>query len=115
MTFSDYIVFADESGDHGLISVDPQFPVFAPVFCVFEKSRYVDEVEPAFRRLKLRWFGHDAAILHEREIRKQMPPFDFLRSADAREAFMNDLNGIMAAAPFHAYVSVIDKTRLRDR
>ena len=26
---SDYIVFADESGDHGLVSVDPQFPVFA--------------------------------------------------------------------------------------
>jgi hypothetical protein len=35
--YSDYIVFADESGDHGLTSIDPEFPVFALVFCVFEK------------------------------------------------------------------------------
>jgi hypothetical protein len=49
--FSEYIVFADESGDHGLVSVDPQFPVFALVFCLFEKNLYVEEIEPAFRRL----------------------------------------------------------------
>ncbi|WBH17292.1 DUF3800 domain-containing protein [Sphingomonas radiodurans] len=30
--FSDFIVFADESGDHGLTSIDPQFPVFASSF-----------------------------------------------------------------------------------
>lgn len=116
MTFSDYIVFADESGDHGLVTIDPQFPVFALVFCVFEKQRYVDEVEPAFRRLKFKWFGHDAAILHEREVRKQMPPFDFLRTDVAtRDAFMADVNAIMGDVPFHAYVSVIDKARLRQR
>ncbi|MDB5680555.1 MAG: hypothetical protein JWO16_360 [Sphingomonas bacterium] len=116
MTFSDFIVFADESGDHGLASIDPQFPVFALVFCVFEKKRYVEEVEPAFRNLKFKWFGHDAAVLHEREIRKQAPPFDFLRSgADTREAFMADVNAIMERVPFHAYVSVIDKTKLLKR
>lgn len=116
MTFSDYIVFADESGDHGLVSIDPQFPVFALIFCVFEKSRYANEIEPAFRQLKFKWFGHDAAVLHEREIRKQTPPFDFLRRDVAtREAFMADVSAIMEAAPFHAYASVIDKTKLRER
>lgn len=115
-TFSDYIVFADESGDHGLATIDPQFPVFALVFCVFEKRRYTEEVEPAFRRLKFKWFGHDAAILHEREIRKQTPPFDFLRTGvETRDAFMADVNAVMADVPFHAYVSVIDKTKLRQR
>lgn len=116
MTFSDYIAFADESGDHGLSSIDPQFPVFALVFCLIEKERYVADIEPAFRALKFKWFGHDAAILHEREIRKQEPPFDFLRrDLETREAFHADVNAIMADAPFRAYVSVIDKLRLRDR
>ena len=32
--FSDFIVFADESGDHGLVSINPQFPVFALAFFV---------------------------------------------------------------------------------
>ena len=38
MNFSDYLIFADESGDHGLSTIDPQFPVFALVFCMVEKS-----------------------------------------------------------------------------
>lgn len=32
--FSDFIIFADETGDHGLVSIDEQFPVFALVFCI---------------------------------------------------------------------------------
>lgn len=116
VTFSDYIVFADESGDHGLVTIDPQFPVFALAFCAFDKGAYTDHVEPAFRRLKFKYFGHDAAILHEREIRKQEPPFAFLRQdAALRDAFMADLNAIMADAPFRAYVAVIDKVGHRAR
>jgi len=26
--FSDYLVFVDESGDHGMIRVDPGYPMF---------------------------------------------------------------------------------------
>jgi len=116
MTFSEYIVFADESGDHGLASIDPEFPVFALVFCVFEKNLYATEIEPAFRRLKFKYFGHDAPILQEREIRKQDPPFAFLRESKAiRDAFMEDINAIMADAPFHVYCAVIDKLRHKAR
>ncbi len=28
--FGDYLVFVDESGDHNLSEIDPQFPVFLP-------------------------------------------------------------------------------------
>lgn len=98
-----------------MASIDPQFPVFALVFCVFEKAAYVEQIEPAFRRLKFKYFGHDAAVLHEREIRKQEPPFAFLRDAAVREAFMVDVSAIMADAPFHAYCSVIDKERHKAR
>lgn len=116
MNFSDYIVFADESGDHGLASIDPQFPVFALVFCVFEKEAYISSVEPAFRKLKFKYFGHDAAILHEREIRKQEPPFSFLRqNAPLREAFMSDVNEVMAKVQFHADCAVIDKLKHKSR
>jgi hypothetical protein len=114
--FSDYIVFADESGDHGLQSIDPQFPVFALVFCIFDKGAYAERVEPAFRRLKFKYFGHDAAILHEREIRKQEPPFAFLRQdAALRAAFMADVSAVMAEAPFRAFCAVIDKMRHKAR
>jgi hypothetical protein len=116
MPFSDYIIFADESGDHGMQHIDPEFPLFSLVFCIFEKAVYQDEVEPALRALKFKWFGHDAVVLHEREIRKQMPPFDFLRgSAAVREEFFNDLTSFMEGVRMQVYASVIDKERHRAR
>ena len=114
--FSDYIVFADESGDHGMYKIDAQFPVFALVFCVFEKKLYLEEVEPAIRSLKFKYFGHDAIVLHEREIRKETPPFSFLRRDKAlREAFHNDLTTLMANVPMLWYASVIHKQRHQDK
>jgi hypothetical protein len=47
MTFSDYLIFADESCDHGLSSIDPQFPVFALVFCMLTKNDYLNRIVPA--------------------------------------------------------------------
>jgi hypothetical protein len=34
MEKSDYIIYVDESGDHSLTSIDPQFPVFTLAFCI---------------------------------------------------------------------------------
>lgn len=113
--FSDYIVFADESGDHGLASIDSQFPVFALVFCLFEKQRYLEDVEPAFRRLKFKYFGHDAVVFHEHDIRKQKSDFAILRDAEIREAFMADVSQMMADVPFRGYASIIDKNALKAR
>jgi len=53
MTFSDYLIFADESGDHGLSTIDPQFPVFALVFCMVAKVDYLNRIVPAIQQLKL--------------------------------------------------------------
>lgn len=111
--YSDYIVFADESGDHGLSSIDPQFPVFSLVFAVFEKELYAAQIEPEVRRFKFRHFGHDAVILHERDIRKEAPPFNRLRAdADHRKSFMDELSEIMSRLPMYVYASVILKERL---
>jgi hypothetical protein len=30
VTHSDFIVFVDESGDHSLTKIDPQYPMFTP-------------------------------------------------------------------------------------
>jgi len=44
MAFSDYIVYVDESGDHGLENVDPNYPLFVLAFCIFKKGRRTAEV-----------------------------------------------------------------------
>ena len=114
--FSDFIVFVDESGDHSLTSIDRQFPVFALSFCVFDKADYINRVVPAVQALKFRYWGHDAVILHEHEIRKSKGDFTFLLTDRAlREGFYADLHQIVADAPFRVIASVIDKVKLTER
>ena len=118
MAFSDYIIFADESGDHGLSTIDPQFPVFALVFCMVAKSDYLNRIVPAIQQLKLDFWGHDQIVLHEHDIRKERGPFGILRTnREMRENFYRRLNIIIEDAPFNivAPVTVIDKDHLRSR
>jgi hypothetical protein len=50
-------------------------------------------------------------VLHEREIRKQIAPFEFLRVPMRRAAFLADLNELIEAAPLDLIAVVIDKRR----
>lgn len=114
-TFSDFIVYVDESGDHGLESVNPTYPVFVLAFCVFLKETYVSEVVPAIQRLKFKYWGHDAVVLHGNEIRKQKGEFAFLTRRERREKLLEDLNDLVRGCEFILIASVIDKYRLNAR
>ncbi|HRJ97975.1 MAG TPA: DUF3800 domain-containing protein [Fimbriimonadaceae bacterium] len=115
MTYSNYIIYVDESGDHGLVSVDVNYPVFVLDFCIFHKEHYTNSVVPLVQAFKFRHFGHDIVVLHEHEIRKQKPPFTFLQNQEKRAAFMGGLNLIIEQANFTIIAAVIDKARLLER
>ena len=77
MRYSDYIIYADESGDPNPASVDANYPVFVLNFCVFRKDHYAGSVLPAVAAFKFAHFGHDAVVLHEQDIYRGKAPFDF--------------------------------------
>ena len=93
--FSDYVVYVDESGDHSLTSINPDFPIFVLAFCVFHKRHYSEMIIPAVEKLKFNYFGHDSVVLHENEIRRQKGPFTFLSQRTVRQEFMGQLDGII--------------------
>jgi hypothetical protein len=107
--FSDYLVFIDESGDHGMATVDPNYPVFVLACCLIAKCDYVDRISPALQRLKLAYWGHDEQVLHEHEIRKPNKHYAFLFDARKREAFLGSVNDFVRQAPFQLIASVIQK------
>lgn len=113
LAFSEYIVYVDESGDHGLERFDSNFPLFVLAFCVFKKSEYLATAVPVFQRFKFDQFGHDLVILHEREIRKAVPPFDLVLNEKRRDAFYAGLNSAIEAAPFKLIAGVINKPALK--
>lgn len=114
--YSDFIVYADESGDHGLARIDPQYPVFALTFCVVRKDAYISEIVPAMQRFKFDIWGHDSVVLHEHDLRKTTGPFGLLRTDRAlRDRFYEELNHLMVSAPMAIFASVIDKLLHREK
>lgn len=112
MRFSDYIVFVDESGDHGMDSIDNGYPLFVLSCCLISKRDYMDTVVPAMQKVKFSTFGHDAVILHEREIRKDVGHFSVLRDRDRKQAFLQALTDVLERTPMTIFAAVIDKRRL---
>lgn len=111
---SDYIVFVDESGDHSLEVINPEWPLFVLSFCIFPVEAYVNQVTPAIRGLKFETFGHDLVILHEHDIRKKKGAFARLNK-EAREVFLDRLTNIIAATDMTMIAVVIDKLRHKAR
>lgn len=111
-SFSDYIVYVDESGDHALQNINANYPVFVLAFCIFHKRYYADTVITALQKLKFKYFGHDIVIFHEREIRKEIDPFNIFRNKAAHQLFMADLTQLITAHNFILISCVIDKQKL---
>jgi hypothetical protein len=109
----DYIFYGDESGDHSLTAVDNAYPVFVLSVCAFRKDTYCRRTIPRFLKFKFDYFGHDAIVLHERDIRKQVGDFGFLADLSTRERFVNELSDILQFAPFSIFSTIIDKRSLR--
>lgn len=112
MRFSDYIVFVDESGDHGMDSIDDGYPLFVLSCWLISKRDYMTTVVPAMQQLKFSTFGHDAVILHEREIRKDIGPFSILRDRTKKHAFIQALTDVLERTPMTVFSAVIDKRQL---
>ncbi len=83
---------------------------------MIRKSDYADTVVPAFQRFKFDFWGHDAVVLHEHDIRKSKGDFAILMAdPDLRTRFYQRLNELISGAPITLFASVIDKLRLKEK
>ena len=112
--FGKYIVYVDESGDHGMSSIDKNYPIFVLAFCIFHKGHYSERVVPVLEAFKFKHFGHDQVVLHEHEIRKEKGAFRFFTDRAAKIRFMEGLTSIVEDSNFILACCVIEKSRLRD-
>ena len=111
--FSSYVVYVDESGDHGMQTLDSNYPVFVLAFCVFHKRHYSEKIVPALHKFKFNHFGHDLIILHEHEIRKEKGDFTFFLNREHKNTFITELTDIIDESNFILISCVIDKSQLQ--
>lgn len=113
--FSSYIVYVDESGDHGLQNIDDKYPMFVLAFCVFHKRYYSEKVVSTLQKFKFNHFGHDLVVLHEHEIRKEKGEFNFFQNREHKHAFLNELTEIIEKSNFVLISCAIEKEKLKTR
>lgn len=99
--FSNYIIYVDESGDHGLNNLDPNYPIFVLVFVIFKIEDYIKTIVPSIQKFKFKHFGHDQSIFHETDIRKDRGDFVFLKSKVMKKTFIDELTQEVANAPLY--------------
>jgi hypothetical protein len=113
--FSDYLVFADESGDHSLSAIDPNYPIFVLAFIIIHKDEYINNLLPKIQNLKLEIWGHEQVILHEREIRQKERDFTLLNNREINNYFLGKLTNIISEVDFKIISSIVCKNKLKEK
>lgn len=107
-----YTLFLDESGDHSLVTIDDEYPVFSLAGCVFENEYYHMEAINVIDELKIRYWGDSDIIFHYREMRKRIGKYRNLKNFHIRKSFYDDLYDMLIDLDFKIISSVIDKKGL---
>lgn len=74
---STYYLFIDESGDHGLTTLNPDFPVFLLCGVLLAEPDYF-AIRDEFNRIKGEFWKNKQVIFHSRDIRKCEKEFQIL-------------------------------------
>jgi len=108
------LVFLDESGDHSLTKIDPEFPLFALAGVAIKPDEYLSIVNK-FNKLKLDYFPHEGLILHSREIASREGDFIFLNNDKVRKSFLAAISDAVSSSNFKLVVAMIKKQVLKDK
>ncbi len=100
--------FLDETGDHGLSFIDPNFPLFLLAGCLFEEKELL-RVEKKINDFKLEFFETTDVILHSRDIRKCEGAFQILFDLKIKKRFYEKLDKIIAKANFSVIGAGVNK------
>ncbi len=87
--------FLDESGDHSLSKIDPQYPVFVLGGCIVDSDYHGDQMTHELQRYKRDLFGRDDFIIHTADIARRRGVFRALTNRDLRERFYEKTNQLM--------------------
>ncbi len=103
-----YYLFIDESGDHGLKTVDESFPVFILCGVLISENNF-SKINNDLVDLKLKYWNNNNVILHSRDVRKCNNEFKILFDLNVKEQFYNDVNSIISANNYQIISSAINK------
>ena len=107
-------LFLDESGDHNLITIDPQYPVFVLGGIIVDADYADGPLTDALDNFKREWFGRDDIVLHTADIARNRNGFESLQDARIRARFYDGLNELMRGLEYAVVACIIRKHPFRE-
>ncbi|HRZ32816.1 MAG TPA: DUF3800 domain-containing protein [Flavobacterium sp.] len=105
-----YFLFIDESGDHGLVTLDTSFPVFLLCGLLTSEDNYSD-LKNNINSIKNTFWGKKEVILHSRDIRKCEKEFQILFNLELKSEFYKRINQVIEEGKYRILASAINKEK----
>lgn len=102
-------LFLDESGDHNLTIIDPQYPIFVLGGVIMDKDYAENELPRQLHAFKQGLFGRTDIILHTADITRNKNGFERMKETAFRDAFYQQLNALMRQLRYMVVACVIRK------
>lgn len=103
------VLFLDESGDHNLDKIDPQYPLFVLGGCIIDIDYHEKILGPKLSEYKITLFGRDDFILHTADIVRRKGVFQKLTDKKLRERFYAETNRLMDELEYMVVACAIKK------
>ena len=103
------ILFLDEAGDHNLLVVDKDYPIFVLGGCIIDEKEHEQKAELLISEFKKESFGTDKLILHFRDYARSINGFGKMRVKDFRDRFYSGLAEVLRKIDFSLVACLIDK------
>ncbi|UFH55494.1 DUF3800 domain-containing protein [Spirosoma sp. KNUC1025] len=109
-----FYLFLDESGDHGMSKIDPNFPILLLCGVLISDSKY-QLLKQQIEQLKYDLWQDERVILHSRDIRRKEGPFYLFTQKEKWIYFLSEFNRIVTESTFRVISAVIQKEAYKDR
>lgn len=103
------VLFLDESGDHNLAVIDPQYPLFVLGGVIMDKDYAEGELTAELSRFKDEVLGRPEIVLHTADITRNRNGFERLQETAFRERFYEKLNALMRRLDYSVVACAIRK------
>lgn len=103
-----YYLYIDESGDHGLTTLNPDFPVFLLCGVIVSENVY-ENIRQSFNTIKQALWANKEVIFHSRDIRKCDKEFAVLFDLEKKKWFYENLNKAIQENDYAVIASAIQK------
>ena len=103
------VMFLDESGDHNLAVIDPQYPIFVLGGVIMDLEYAEGPLTTALNDFKREMFGYTDIVLHTADITRNRGRFENLKDPALRCRFYRRLNSLMGSLCYSVVACAIRK------